>query len=94
MQTLQLRRGLPRTLPRIYLGDTWLLIMAAILTTFGLIMMTSASVEIASSQYGDPFYHFKRQVVFLFLGLGFAGIVLTCPMRYWYKSSVALLALA
>ena len=88
MQTIQL----PRTLPRIYLGDTWLLIMAAILVTFGLIMMTSASVEIASRQYGDAFFHFKRQVVFLFMGLAAATVVLTCPMRYWYKGSVALLA--
>ncbi len=90
MQTLQL----PRTLPRVYLGDTWLLIMAAILVTFGLIMMTSASIEIASGQYGDAFYHFKRQLVFLFMGLGGAAVVLSCPMRYWYKGSVALLALA
>ena len=29
---------MPRTLPRVYLGDTWLLIMAAILVTFGLII--------------------------------------------------------
>ena len=90
MQTIQL----PRLAPRIYLGDTWLLITAAILVTFGLIMMTSASVEIASRQYGDAFFHFKRQLVFLFLGLGAAAVVLFCPMRYWYKGSVALLALA
>ncbi|MES2625585.1 MAG: putative lipid II flippase FtsW [Pseudomonadota bacterium] len=85
---------LPRTLPRVYLGDTWLLIMAAILVTFGLIMMTSASVEIASRQYGDAFFHFKRQLVFLVMGLGAAAVTLTCPMRYWYKSSVALMAFA
>lgn len=93
MQTIQ-AMSLPRTLPRVYLGDTWLLIMAAILVTFGLIMMTSASIEIASSQYGDPFFHFKRQLLFLFMGLGGAAAMLACPMRYWYKGSVALLALA
>jgi cell division protein FtsW len=81
-------------MPRVYLGDTWLLIMVAILITFGLIMMTSASVEIASGQYDDAFFHFKRQLVFLVVGLGAAAVVLTCPMRYWYKSSVALLAFA
>jgi cell division protein FtsW len=90
MQTMQM----PRTLPRVYLGDTWLLIMAAILITFGLIMMTSASVEIASRQYGDAFFHFKRQLIFLFMGLAGAAAVIACPMRYWYKGSVALLALA
>src|SRR5688572_16265469 len=90
MYTLQL----PRTLPRVYLGDTWLLIMAAILVTFGLIMMTSASIEISSQQYGDAFFHFKRQLIFIFMGLASAAAVIACPMRHWYKGSVALLAVA
>ncbi|MEY4641347.1 MAG: hypothetical protein RLZZ227_1341 [Pseudomonadota bacterium] len=74
-----------------YWGDTWLLVMAATLLAFGLVMMTSASIEIASRQYGDALYHFKRQLVFLFMGMCCAIAVLQCPMRYWYKSSVALL---
>ena len=52
-----------------YHGDAWLIIMALLLLTFGLVMMTSASIEIASRQYDDPFYHFKRQLVFLFIGM-------------------------
>lgn len=76
------------------LGDPWLLLLALLLLTFGLVMMTSASVEIASRQYGDPFYHLKRQVVFLVMGLGAAAVVLMTPMRLWYRSSVALLLLA
>jgi len=61
---------------------------------FGLVMMTSASIEIASRQYGDPFYHFKRQSVFLVMGLAAAMVTLYTPMRVWYRSSVALLLLA
>jgi cell division protein FtsW len=79
---------------RLYVGDTWLLVMVAILLAFGLVMMTSASIEIASRDNGDALYHFKRQLVFLFLGLCGAFVVAQCPMRYWYKCSVALLMLA
>ena len=38
-----------------------LLFVVCLLFTFGLLMMTSASIEIASSQYQDPFYFLKRQ---------------------------------
>jgi cell division protein FtsW len=79
---------------RSYYGDAWLIIMALLLVAFGLVMMTSASIEIASRQYGDPFYHFKRQSVFLVMGLAAATVTLYTPMRVWYRSSVALLLLA
>ena len=79
---------------RRYIGDAWLIVMALLLLTFGLVMMTSASVEIASRQYDDPFYHFKRQLVFLVMGLAAGGVTLCTPMKLWYRSSVALLLLA
>jgi cell division protein FtsW len=77
-----------------YHGDPWLLILASLLVGFGLVMMTSASIEIASRSYGDEFYHLKRQLVFLLMGLGAAACVLSVPMRFWYRGSVAWLALA
>jgi cell division protein FtsW len=91
--------SLTSALPRFYrvqryFGDPWLLILAVVLVVFGLVMMTSASVEIASRSYGDPFYHLKRQFVFMVVGLVAAAIVLTMPMRFWYRGSVAWLALA
>lgn len=91
---------LTATLPRstitrqYYVGDVWLLVLVALLVCFGLLMMTSASIEIASRQYGDPLFHFKRQLAFLGMGLVAAGTIVLCPMRYWYKGSVALLILA
>jgi len=74
--------------------DSWLIVLTALLLVFGLLMMTSASVEIASRQFGDAFYHFKRQLLFLVASLGVAAGVLRIPMRYWYKGSVAWLVLA
>jgi cell division protein FtsW len=85
---------IPRARTGPYLGDPWLLIMVAVLLAFGLIMMTSASIEIASRQNGDALYYFKRQFVFLLMGVVAAGAVLLCPLRYWYKGSVALMMCA
>ena len=83
---------LPHTLStRQYYGDPLLAILAALLLVFGLVMMTSASIEIASSTYGDTFYFFKRQAAFLFVGLGLGVAIILNPMRMWYRSSVLLL---
>lgn len=87
MQTI----GMPYRYSRRYYGDAWLLALAAVLVVFGLVAMTSASVEIASRTYGDAFYHFKRQVVFLAMGLVAAGVMAATPMRLWYRGSVFLL---
>lgn len=86
--------GLPYRYSRVYYGDAWLIVMVALLLTFGLVMMTSASIEIASRQYDDAFYHFKRQLVFLGMGLCAAAVVMMIPLRMWYRSSMALLLFA
>lgn len=83
-----------RNMARPYFGDPWLLMLAATLVAFGIVMMGSASIEFASREYGDAWYLFKRQLVFLFLGLLCMYGVVQCPMRYWYKCSVVLLLLA
>jgi cell division protein FtsW len=83
-----------RNLARPYFGDPWLIMVAAVLVAFGFVMAASASVEFASLQYGDAFYLFKRQLVFLFLGLGCCYVIMQCPMRYWYKCSIVLLLMA
>lgn len=68
-----------------------LLLVVSLLITFGLLMMTSASVEIASSRYGDPFFHFKRQIVFAFIGAIGMFITLHLPMHLWRRLSWILL---
>ena len=57
-------------------------------------MMTSASVEIASSQYSDPFFFLKRQVFFTGLGLVAFMLVLSTPMQFWYNASWSFLMLS
>jgi len=68
-----------------------LLLVVSLLVTIGLLMMTSASVEIASSQYGDPFYHFKRQIIFAAIGVVGMLVTLHLPMHLWRSLSWFLL---
>ncbi|MGI9251484.1 MAG: putative lipid II flippase FtsW [Pseudohongiellaceae bacterium] len=71
-----------------------LLVLLALLLSFGLVMMASASVEIADSRYGDPFFFLKRQAVFIALGLLTLLITLHIPLHWWYKRSSLLLLFA
>jgi cell division protein FtsW len=68
-----------------------LLLVSSLLLGCGLLMMTSASVEIASSQYGDPFFHFKRQAVFALIGVVALLITIYIPLRLWHALSWFLL---
>lgn len=82
----------PGTQP--YFGDSGLLVCALLLLAVGLVMMTSASIEIADNQYGDPFYHLKRQLRFLVMGLCAAVTVVAAPLRYWRQGAVLLFTAA
>ncbi|MFT4862909.1 MAG: cell division protein FtsW [Pseudohongiellaceae bacterium] len=61
------------------------LLITLLLMVCGLLMMTSASVEIASSRYGDSLYHFKRQIIFAGLGLLGLAITMQIPMALWKR---------
>ncbi len=71
-----------------------LLIIMALLMCIGLLMMTSASVEIANGQYGDPFFYFKRQLFFTVLSVPIVIVSLMIPVRTWYDYSAPLLLIA
>ena len=68
-----------------------LFLVVCLLFAFGMLMMTSASIEIASSQYGDPFYFLKRQGFFSFLGFTVLIITLHTPLSLWKRTSWLLL---
>lgn len=68
-----------------------LFLVICLLFAFGMLMMTSASIEIASSQYGDPFYFLKRQGFFSFLGFTVLIITLHTPLSLWKRTSWLLL---
>jgi cell division protein FtsW len=74
------------------MNSLWLLTL--VLMGIGLVMMTSASLDLGSSLANDPLYFFKRQVFFMGLGLVIMLCVLTISMKVWYRFSHILLIVA
>jgi len=67
------------------------LLLTFLLLFIGLLMMTSASVEIASGQYADPFFFLKRQLVFAVIGIFVLIMTLHIPVQVWRLNSWYLL---
>ena len=74
--------------------DLWLMSITLLIVCIGLIMMTSASVSIASSSFGDPLHYFWRQAIAAIIGISFAIVILRIPMRFWEIMSVTMLVTA
>jgi len=74
--------------------DLQLILLAAALLVIGVIIVTSASMEVASAKHGNPFYHLIRHTVFLSLALGFAAFSFLMPMQMWDRLGWLLLAAA
>ncbi|MDH1682361.1 putative lipid II flippase FtsW [Pseudomonas chengduensis] len=51
----------------------------------GLVMIASASSEVAAAQTSSPLYHMIRHLIYLVIGLGAAGVVLMVPMNIWQR---------
>jgi cell division protein FtsW len=66
-------------------------VACVLLLATGLIMMTSASIETASSNYNEPFYFLARQVVFMAVGIIVAIFAIFTPMSFWKGASPSLL---
>lgn len=63
------------------------LVIAVLLLVIGLMMMTSAAVEITN----DPLYHFKRQALFALIGLAVLIVTINVPLQFWFRISWYLL---
>ncbi len=57
----------------------------------GLVMVASASVNVAERQAGDPFYFFERQLLSALLGCGIGGVLLLVPVSLWQRFAPMLL---
>ena len=64
------------------------------LTLLGLVMVTSASVSIASRETGEPFYYLERQLALVGVGLACAALVFSLRTEWLERASTALLAVA
>jgi cell division protein FtsW len=60
----------------------------------GLVMIASASSEVAAAQSGNPLYHMIRHLIYLTIGLSAALATLLVPMALWQRYSGMLLLAA
>jgi cell division protein FtsW len=85
-------RGLTRS-QRFY----WDPVMVAVTLTLllvGLVMVTSASISIADTRQGDPFFYLERQLLFAMVGCMAAVVLATVRADVWDRLGVVLLIAA
>jgi len=90
--TLAFSRGNARN--RSMVVDSVLLTAVIGLLLMGLVMVTSASITVAGTKLGDPFYYLKAQSVGVALGLVAAVIVCMIPTALWEKLAMPLMLFA
>jgi len=73
--------------------DLPLLVGSLCLLALGLVMVSSASMEVAAGRLGDPLYYMNRQIVYLLIGLIAMAATLAVPMRLWEQFRFPLLFL-
>lgn len=73
--------------------DRYLLVATLSLLVWGLLMVTSSSLEIANQQTGRPFYYMMRQSTYLLLSLGVMGLSVQLPSHFLQRIAVKLLLL-
>ena len=79
-----------RRCPRL---DWGLLVAFAALAGVGLVMVTSASINLADRELGQPFHYLFRQAAYLLVGLPLAALVFRVRLAWWSRAGmVALLA--
>ncbi|HEU4626807.1 MAG TPA: putative lipid II flippase FtsW [Steroidobacteraceae bacterium] len=81
-------RGVTVHVDRVTVG----LVLSIVL--LGLVMVTSASISIASKETGDVFYYLERQLILTLLGSGAAALLFCIPTRLIEKISMPLLIVA
>jgi len=71
--------------------DRGLLLSVVILTGLGLVIMMSASIAVAEKKYGNIYFFFNRQLMFLFAGIIVAILVYQIKTSFWQNLGPKLL---
>ncbi|MGV6858853.1 MAG: putative lipid II flippase FtsW [bacterium] len=82
--TVQLRQRL----------DLGLLVAVLALLGLGIVMVTSASIDVAAKEYGNPYHFFVRQLLYAVVGGLGAYVAYQTPLRQWERLGVSLLLAA
>jgi cell division protein FtsW len=89
--SLDLRAELGK--PRQLAADPAMVIAVAGLVLLGIVIVASASISVAESEYGDPFFFLERHLLHLGVGLTAGLAALGVPSVWWQRGSlVALIA--
>ncbi|EZQ19797.1 cell division protein FtsW [Halopseudomonas bauzanensis] len=73
--------------------DMPLLVGGLALLGLGLVMVTSASMEVAAGQLGNPLYYMNRQLVYMLIGVMALLATLAVPVGLWEQFRFPLLFL-
>jgi cell division protein FtsW len=72
----------------------WILLCTTLaIVALGLMMVYSSTSDLGYRAYGDSAYFFKRQIMWLFLGLAGLFVAARLPHRHWMKLSIPIMAL-
>jgi len=74
--------------------DFPMLVGCLALLGLGLVMITSASSEVAAVQSGNTFYYMTRHLVYLVIGLVAGGVTMLIPLETWQSMGGKLLLAA
>ncbi len=74
--------------------DAILIMAVAAILLISAVMVTSASISIASKETGDAFYYLKRQLIFMAIGVIACMITTRISTRIWERLHVPLLLVA
>ncbi|MGI5308323.1 putative lipid II flippase FtsW [Rheinheimera sp. WS51] len=71
--------------------DKLFLMLLMVILCFGLVMVTSASVPVASRLYDNELHFTIRHIIYIGIGLGASIVVLSVPVQWWHNSNMLLL---
>lgn len=74
--------------------DGTFVFVSVLLLCCGLVMLTSASVSLAESTAGEPFYYLKQQLLAVMIGLAGGAVMLKIPTELWEKSGLIFVLMA
>ncbi|MEY3017846.1 MAG: hypothetical protein RL336_981 [Pseudomonadota bacterium] len=72
----------------------WIALTTVALMCIGLVMMTSASMDIGAQKYNSPFFHFQRHSMYMVIAISIAWVVSRVPLQFWFKYGWAFLLLS
>lgn len=72
----------------------WILLCSTLaIAALGLMMVYSSTSDLGYRMEDDPAYYFKRQLIWLFVGLVGLFVAARLPHRYWMKLSIPIMVL-